>query len=123
MGGKSAKIEAFHWLSSVKVGEKPGGPGSGGRDGASSGTGSGQNSGNVSRMGSRSRQSSREPARSRSGGKSVANNGLGLPSTLSGPVWLPGAIGRDRDTSGYTKRSASAGRWEGEEEGQSLQEE
>lgn len=124
VGGKSAKIEAFHWLSAVKVGERTGGPGSAGRDGASSGTGSGQNSGNASRVGSRSRHSSREPARSRSGGIDGENNGFGLPSTLSGPAWMFSTGGRDRDASGgHNKRSASTGRWEGEEEGQSLQEE
>ncbi|KAI0045953.1 hypothetical protein FA95DRAFT_1543206, partial [Auriscalpium vulgare] len=52
IAGKSARIEAFTWLSSVKVGERT-------RDG-SSGTGSGADSGNVSRMGSISRPTSRE---------------------------------------------------------------
>jgi len=49
--GKAARMDAFTWLSSVKVSEKP-------RDGSSS-TGSGADSGNASRIGSRSRPSSR----------------------------------------------------------------
>ncbi|THH10378.1 hypothetical protein EW146_g8386 [Bondarzewia mesenterica] len=53
VGGKSARVDPFQWLSSVRMGEKA-------RDG-SSGTGSGQTSANASRIGSRSRQSSRDP--------------------------------------------------------------
>ncbi|KAI0056151.1 hypothetical protein BV25DRAFT_1814563 [Artomyces pyxidatus] len=52
IAGKSARMDAFTWLASVKVGDRRG-------DG-SSGTGSGANSGNASRIGSRSRPASRE---------------------------------------------------------------
>lgn len=117
IGGKSAKIDALPWLASVKVGDKTVGAGGGGRDGTSSGTGSGQNSGNVSRMGSRSRQSSREPA----GGRGLE---MSMTSTTGGAPWSVGPEGRDREASGgYARRSGSAGRWDAEEEEQSLQDE
>ncbi|KAI0029908.1 hypothetical protein K488DRAFT_55342 [Vararia minispora EC-137] len=72
--GRSAKVEALTWLSSVRVTERP-------RDGGSSGTGSGQNSGSVSRIGSRSRPQSREPGiRKRSSSRSrwIGNEEEGL---------------------------------------------
>lgn len=54
MGGKSlAKVDAFAWLSNVKVGANSR------RQGSSSGTGSRGGSGDVSRFSSRSRPGSR----------------------------------------------------------------